>query len=435
MEHIIWNKEAECADRKKIRELQLERLKHSVQYCYDNVPHYHKQFDEIGLKPEHIKTLKDIEKIPFTTKDDLRENYPYGMFAVPMKQVVRVHGSSGTTGNPTIVGYTKHDLDMWTGLVARIACAAGVVPDDIAQISFGYGLFTGGFGLHYGLEQAGATVIPVSSGNTERQIKFMQDFGSTVLISTPSYAMYLGETAQNMGIDFKKMKLRLGLFGGEGHTKEMQKQIEKYLNITDTENYGLSEVIGPGFSGECYKQNGMHIADDEFISEVIDPDTGEVLPMGERGELVVTSLTKEALPILRYRTKDITRLFDEPCTCGRTTTRMEKVSGRTDDMLIIRGVNVFPSQIEGVLLGMEDVAPHYEIILTTEKHLDRIEVKVEVADENLLTSYGALESLRESIAHNIFTVLNMHVKVTLAEPQTLKRFEGKAKRVTDLRSE
>ncbi|MEG2188215.1 MAG: phenylacetate--CoA ligase [Christensenella sp.] len=431
---MIWNKEAECADRKKIKELQLDRLKYTVRYCYDNVAHYRKKLDKIGLKPEHIKTLKDIEKLPYTTKDDLRENYPYGMFAVPMKQIVRVHGSSGTTGNPTIVGYTRHDLDMWTGLVARVACAAGVVPDDIAQISFGYGLFTGGFGLHYGLERVGASVIPVSSGNTKRQIKFMQDFGSTVLISTPSYAMYLGETAQSMGVDFKKLKLRLGLFGGEGHTKEMQQQIEKYLNITDTENYGLSEVIGPGFSGECYMQDGMHMADDEFIAEIIDPDTGEVLPMGESGELVITSLTKEALPILRYRTKDITRLNDEPCKCGRTSTRMDKVSGRTDDMLIIRGVNVFPSQIEGVLLGMNDVAPHYELVLTTEKHLDRIEVKVEVADESLLTSYSALEALRTKIATSIFTMLNIHVKVTLAEPQSLKRFEGKAKRVTDLRT-
>ena len=435
MEHIIWDREFECADRKKIKELQLERLRHTVQYCYDNVPHYRKKFSEIGLKPEHIKTLRDIEKIPFTTKEDFRANYPYDMFAVPMKEIVRLHGSSGTTGNPVVTGYTRHDLDMWTGLVSRVACAAGVVPDDIAQISFGYGLFTGGFGLHYGLERVGLSVIPVSSGNTKRQIKFMQDFGSTVLISTPSYAMYLGETAQEMGIDFKKLKLRLGLFGGEGHTKEMQKQIEKYLNITDTENYGLTEVIGHGFSGECYIQNGMHIADDEFISEVIDPETGEVLPMGEKGELVVTSLTKEGVPILRYRTKDITRLMDEPCKCGRTTTRMEKVSGRTDDMLVIRGVNVFPSQIEGVLLGMDDVAPHYEIVLTTEKHLDRIEVKVEVADAELLTSYSALENLREKIANNIYSILNMHVKVTLAEPHTLKRFEGKARRVTDMRSQ
>ena len=435
MEHIIWDREFECADRKKIKELQLERLRHTVQYCYDNVPHYRKKFSEIGLKPEHIKTLRDIEKIPFTTKEDFRANYPYDMFAVPMKEIVRLHGSSGTTGNPVVTGYTRHDLDMWTGLVSRVACAAGVVPDDIAQISFGYGLFTGGFGLHYGLERVGLSVIPVSSGNTKRQIKFMQDFGSTVLISTPSYAMYLGETAQEMGIDFKKLKLRLGLFGGEGHTKEMQKQIEKYLNITDTENYGLTEVIGPGFSGECYIQNGMHIADDEFISEVIDPETGEVLPMGEKGELVVTSLTKEGVPILRYRTKDITRLMDEPCKCGRTTTRMEKVSGRTDDMLVIRGVNVFPSQIEGVLLGMDDVAPHYEIVLTTEKHLDRIEVKVEVADAELLTSYSALENLREKIANNIYSILNMHVKVTLAEPHTLQRFEGTARRVTAMRSQ
>ncbi|MEG2957079.1 MAG: phenylacetate--CoA ligase, partial [Christensenellaceae bacterium] len=338
------------------------------------------------------------------------------------------------TGNPTVVGYTRNDLEMWSDIVARMACGAGVVPNDIAQISFGYGLFTGGFGLHYGLEKLGVTVIPISSGNTERQLKIMQDFKSTVLISTPSYAMYLGETAQNAGIDFKKLNLRIGLFGGEGHTKEMQKKIEQYLNIVDTENYGLSEVVGPGFSGECYKQQGMHIADDNFISEIVDPDTNEVLNMGEKGELVVTSLTKEALPILRYRTKDITRLDDTPCSCGRTNTRMEKVSGRTDDMLIIRGVNVFPSQIEGVILSMQDVAPHYEIVLTTEKHMDKIEVKVEVANEKLLTSYAALEQLQEKIKHNIFTVLNMHIKVTLVEPQSLKRFEGKAKRVTDLRT-
>ncbi|MEF9988938.1 MAG: phenylacetate--CoA ligase [Christensenellaceae bacterium] len=431
---MIWNKDMECADRKQIKELQLERLKHTVAYCYDRVPHYKKKFDEIGLKPSHIQTLKDIEKIPFTTKDDLRDNYPYGMMAVPMKEVVRVHASSGTTGNPTVVGYTRNDLEMWSDIVARMACGAGVVPNDIAQISFGYGLFTGGFGLHYGLEKLGVTVIPISSGNTERQLKIMQDFKSTVLISTPSYAMYLGETAQNAGIDFKKLNLRIGLFGGEGHTKEMQKKIEQYLNIVDTENYGLSEVVGPGFSGECYKQQGMHIADDNFISEIVDPDTNEVLNMGEKGELVVTSLTKEALPILRYRTKDITRLDDTPCSCGRTNTRMEKVSGRTDDMLIIRGVNVFPSQIEGVILSMQDVAPHYEIVLTTEKHMDKIEVKVEVANEKLLTSYAALEQLQERIKHNIFTVLNMHIKVTLVEPQSLKRFEGKAKRVTDLRT-
>lgn len=435
MEHLIFQKDMECASRKEMKELQLERLKHTVQYCYDKVPHYKKKFDEIGLKPKDIKTLGDIEKIPYTTKEDLRETYPYGMVAVPMNKVVRIHASSGTTGDPTVVAYTKQDIEMWSDIVARIACAAGAVPNDIAQISFGYGLFTGGFGLHYGLEKAGVAVIPVSSGNTKRQLKIMQDFGSTLLISTPSYAMYLGEEANKMGIDFSKLKLRIGLFGGEGHTKEMQKQIEKYLNIIDTENYGLSEVIGPGYSGECYIQNGMHIADDHFYSEIIDPDTQETLPMGQKGELVITSLTKEALPILRYRTKDITSLDDTPCKCGRTSTRMMKTSGRTDDMLIIRGVNVFPSQIEGVLLAMEEVAPHYEIELYTEKHMDRIRVKVEVADPSLLSSYAALEELQNKIKQNIYATLNMHVDVALVDAQSLKRFEGKAKRVTDLRQQ
>ncbi|MGI6152761.1 MAG: phenylacetate--CoA ligase family protein [Christensenellaceae bacterium] len=429
----MFQKDIECMGRKEMQALQLERLKHTVLYAYENVPHYKKKFDSIGLKPEHIKLLKDIQKIPLTTKDDLRENYPYDMVAVPMKDVVRVHASSGTTGNPTVVAYTKNDLEMWSDIVARVVYAAGVHPHDIAQISFGYGLFTGGFGLHYGLEKAGVTVIPISSGNTERQLKIMQDFQSTVLISTPSYALYMGETAQKLGVDFDKMKLRIGLFGGEGHTKEMQKQIEKYLHILDTENYGLSEVVGPGYSGECYIQNGMHIAEDHFYSEVIDPDTGEVLPIGEKGELVITSLTKEALPILRYRTKDITSLDDTPCKCGRTSMRMMKTSGRTDDMMIIRGVNVFPSQIEEVIMAMEEVAPHYEIVLYTENHLDKIEVKVEVADPELVTSYAALEALEERIKHNIYTMLNMNVKVTLVQPQSLARFEGKAKRVTDMR--
>ena len=435
MEHIIWNREMECADRETKNAIQLDRLKKTVDTCYNNVPFYRKKFDEIGLKPEHIKTLDDIRHIPFTTADDLKENYPFGLFAVPKRQIVRIHGSSGTTGKPKVVGYTKKDLENWTEIMARVICAAGANADDIVQIAFGYGLFTGGFGLHYGMEKIGAMVVPLSSGNTERQIMLMQDFGSTVLIATPSYALYLAEEMAKRGIDKDTIKLRLALFGGEGHTEEMRAKIESQLGILATENYGLSEVGGPGFSGECYLKNGLHIAEDQFISEVIDPETGEVLPMGEKGELVVTSLTKEGVPILRYRTKDIPRLMDEPCKCGRTTTRMEKVSGRTDDMLVIRGVNVFPSQIEGVLLGMDDVAPHYEIVLTTEKHLDRIEVKVEVADAELLTSYSALENLREKIANNIYSILNMHVKVTLAEPHTLKRFEGKARRVTDMRSQ
>lgn len=433
MEHLIFNREAECSGPKAMHELQLERLKKQVEYAYENIPHYKKKFDSIGLKPSHIQTLKDIEKIPYTTKEDLRENYPYSMFAVPMRDVIRIHASSGTTGNPTVVGYTKNDIHMWSELCARFIYAAGATPDDIAQIAFGYGLFTGGFGLHYGMERAGIAVIPISGGNTERQFKIMQDFGSTLLICTPSYALYMGEMAQKLEIDMSKIKLRIGLFGGEGHTDEMCREIEKGLNILDTENYGLSEVIGPGFSGECYVKNGMHIADDHFISEIIDPDTGEVLPMGEVGELVITSLTKEALPVLRYRTKDITQLYDGPCACGRTNTRMRKCMGRTDDMLIIRGVNVFPSQIESVLVGMEEIGPNYEIVLFTESYMDKLMVKVELADARCLDSFANLERLEEKIKHNIFTMLNIHVDVKLAEPYTLKRFEGKAQRVSDLR--
>lgn len=436
MEHIIWNREMECAKRQDIEEIQLERLKKTVALCYERVPHYKKKFDEIGLRPEHIKTLKDLKHVPFTTKDDLRENYPYGMFAVPMREVVRVHASSGTTGRPTVVGYTKNDLETWSEIMARVICATGANEEDIAQISFGYGLFTGAFGLHYGLEKVGATVIPMSSGNTERQIKIMQDFKPTLLISTPSYALYLAEVAQKMGIDpAHDLNLRIGLFGGEGHTLEMNHNIEKALGILATENYGLSEVCGPGFSGECFCQDGMHIAWDHFVFEVIDPDTLEVLPEGEEGELVITPITKEALPVLRYRTKDITRLNYEPCKCGRTSVRMTKVAGRTDDMLIIRGVNVFPSQIEGVLMGMEEVGSHYEIIVSSEGYMDQIEVLVEVAQDHYLEKFSALEQLEEKIKHNLYTVLNIKAKVTLVEPESLKRFEGKAKRVTDLRNQ
>lgn len=434
MEHLIFDREHECMDRKAMRELQNDRLKKQVQYAYDNVPFYKKKFDEIGLKPSHIKTVEDLKYVPFTTKDDMRENYPYNMFAVPMKEVVRLHASSGTTGNPVVAGYTKNDLDMWSGLCARFIYAAGATPDDIAQVSFGYGLFTGGFGLHYGLEKAGLTVVPISSGNTERQFKLMQDFGSTVLIATPSYAIYLTEMIKKLGIDRNKLKLRIGLFGGEGHTEEMAKVISEGLGILDTENYGLTEVIGPGLSGECYVKEGMHIADDQFIVEVIDKD-GNVLPMGSEGELVVTSLTKECCPVLRYRTKDITALTDEPCKCGRTNTRMKKCVGRTDDMMIIRGVNVFPSQIESVLVGMPEIGPNYEIVIYKENFMDRLEIRVELSDPKYLESYGDLKMLEERVKHNIYTVLNINVKVKLVESDTLKRFEGKAHRVTDMRGE
>ncbi len=430
---MIWNESMECASRDEIESIQLERLKKTVERCYNNVEHYRKKLDAAGIKPADIRTLKDIRKIPFTVKDELRKNYPYKLFAVPMKEVVRIHASSGTTGKPTVVGYTKADIDMWAELIARLACAAGVTPEDIIQITFGYTLFTGAFGLHYGLEKLGATVIPISGGNTERQLMVMQDFGTTVLVGTPSYALYMGECARKAGIDTNKLPLRLGLFGGEGHTEEMRREIEKAWGMTATENYGLSEIIGPGVSGECYHKNGMHIAEDHFFCEIVDPDTLEPVPFGQPGELVITSLTKEALPILRYRTKDITWLIPEKCECGRTSMRMAKIQGRTDDMLIIRGVNVFPSQIESVLLDIDDLGPHYEIIVRKDGYMDKIEVLVEVIDAELLDKFSALEALEKKVKDSLYTVLSIDADVRLVEPESLKRFEGKAKRVTDLR--
>ena len=432
---MIWNERMEGASRDEIRAVQLEKLKSTVARCYNNVVHYKKKLDEAGVHPDDIKTLDDIRKIPFTVKDDLRDNYPYKLFAVPMREVVRIHASSGTTGKPTVVGYTRGDIDMWAECVARLACAAGVTPDDVAQITFGYTLFTGAFGLHYGLEKLGTSIIPISGGNTERQLAIMQDFGTTVLVGTPSYALYMAEVAKKNGIDPRKVGLRIGMFGGEGHTEEMRREIEEAWGIIDTENYGLSEVLGPGVSGECYLKNGMHIAEDHFFCEVVDKNTLQPVPDGEPGELVITSLSKEALPILRYRTKDITWLIREKCGCGRTSVRMAKVQGRTDDMLIIRGVNVFPSQIESVLLGIEDIGPHYEIIVRKDGYMDKIEVLVEVIDASLLDRFSALEALEKKIQHALYTVLSIDAAVKLVEPESLKRFEGKAKRVTDLRNE
>lgn len=435
MEHIIWNKEAECMDRGKLKELQLARLQETVRACYENVSLYRKRFDEIGLKPEHIKRLEDIKEIPYTTAQDLRDSYPFGMFALPKKDVVRVHGSSGTTGKPKIVGYTKRDLDVWTEIVTRVICAAGGTPDDVAQIAFGYGLFTGGFGLHYGLENLGVMVVPLSSGNTERQLMLMQDFESTILIATPSYGLYLADEIEKRNIDKSKIKLRLALFGGEGHTEAMRDKIEGQLGLLATENYGLSEIGGPGYSGECYKQKGMHIAEDHFFSEVIDVDTLEPLSMGDKGELVVTSLTRQAFPVLRYRTRDITWLDDEPCVCGRTSMRMAKVQGRTDDMLVIRGVNVYPSQIEQVVMSVEEIEPFYEIVVTRENYMDRIEVKVELKDTSYLEDFRRLEGLRKRISHDLRTTLNINAEVSLVSSGSLPRFEGKGKRVRDLREE
>lgn len=431
---MIWNMDAECLNRKDMEALQLERLKEAVFRAYNNVQFYRKKFDEIGLKPEHIKTLKDIEKIPFTTKNDLRDNYPYSLFAVPMKQIVRLHASSGTTGKPIVVGYTKRDMDNWSEQVARLIVAAGGSDEDIAQVVFGYGLFTGGFGLHYGLERVGITVVPASSGNSERQLMLMQDFGTTILVGTPSYALYLSELAEEMGITRGKHKLRLGLFGGEGHTPEMRAEIEKRWGILATENYGLSEIVGPGVSGECMCQCGMHVNEDHFYPEIIESDTGKALGYGEKGELILTTLTKEGIPMLRYRTKDITVLNPEPCKCGRTNVRMNKVLGRTDDMLIIRGVNVFPSQIESVLVGMEHIGPHYQIIVTKKGFMDEIEVLVELIDGKVLERYRELEKLENTIRHKIRSVLQIDAKVRLVEPKTIERSMGKAKRVIDKRN-
>jgi phenylacetate-CoA ligase len=432
---MIWDKEHETMSRDAMRALQLERLRWTVGYAYENVPFYRERLDGIGLKPKHIKSLKDIEKIPFTTKDDLRKYYPFGLFAVPMSRIVRLHASSGTTGKPVVAGYTRSDMDMWTEVVARIVTMAGVVEGDVAQVSFGYGLFTGGFGLHYGLERVGATVVPASSGNSEKQIMLLEDFGATALISTPSYALRLAEIAEEMGKSKDRFKLRVGLFGGEGHSVGMSQEIENAWGITDTENYGMTEVCGPGVSGECPDKNGMHINEDHFYPEMIDPDTGETVGYGEAGELVLTTLTKEGIPMLRFRTKDITVLDETPCPCGRTTVRMERVHGRSDDMLIISGVNVFPSQIESVLMEIAGIGPHYEIVVYKKGYLDALEIRVELVDGSLLESFRELEALEERIRHRLYTVLGIHTKVRLMEPKTLARFEGKAKRVVDKRED
>lgn len=431
---MIYNKAVECMPRKDMRELQLERLKRIVRYAYDNVPFYRKKFDEIKLKPEHIKTLDDIRLIPYTVKDDMRANYPYDLFAVPLKKIVRIHASSGTTGKPIIAGYTEGDLEMWSESMARIIAAAGGCEDDIVQISFGYGLFTGAFGLHQGWERIGATVVPISSGNTERQVMMLKDLKVTALVSTPSYAMHIAETAESLGVKKEELSLRIGLFGSEASTPEMHKALAEKLGILPTDNYGLTEIIGPGVSGECREKAGMHINEDNFYPEIMDVENNVPKDEGEYGELIITTLTKEGMPILRYRTKDITSLSYEPCKCGRTTARMSRIKGRTDDMLKIRGVNVFPSQIESVILGIKEVGNHYEIHIQRKGYLDYLEIYVEVVDANLLSNYASLETLREKVRGAIKTVLNLDVKVRLCEPNTLKRFEGKAKRVVDERN-
>ena len=432
---MFYQKDVETMRRADIEALQLQKLKKMVDYCYNNIPFYHERLQAAGVTSDKIKTLSDIQYIPFTTKDDIRDNYPFGMMACPMKDVVRIHASSGTTGKPTVGVYTQKDIDTWAELIARIGAASGVTNEDIIQISFGYGLFTGALGLHYGLEKLGATVIPASSGNTQKQLMMFRDFGVTGLVATPSYALYLGEMVKESPYPASAYKLRIGLLGSEGCTEEMRTQIEKNLHMFVTDNYGMTELGGPGVSGECELRCGLHFAEDHFLPEIIDQDTLEHKAPGEVGELVVTTLSREGMPVLRYRTKDITRINYEPCACGRTHARMDKVMGRTDDMLIIKGVNVFPSQIESVLVGMEHVGPHYQLIVRKKNFLDTLEVKVELNNGELLQSYGELEAVQHKIHDRLKSVLGLETKVTLAEPKSLERFQGKAKRILDLRNE
>ena len=434
---MIWAKE-ETLPRSEIEAIQLEKLKDRVRYIYGRVKPYREKMNAAGVKPEDIQSLDDLRNLPFTYKADFRDNYPDGLFAVDKKEIVRYHASSGTTGKPTVVGYTRNDLDMWLNNVARLACMGGATADDVAQISFGYGTFTGALGLHGGLEKIGASVIPMSSGNTNKQIMFLQDMGVTLLVATPSYALHLGEELRKRGIDpSKDLKIHIGLFGGEGMTEPMREEMNKVWGdqFVCTQNYGMSELCGPGVAGECTELCGMHINEDWFIPEIIDPETEEVLPPGERGELVVTCLGKEALPLVRYRTGDMSRLMYEPCKCGRTTCRMENVSGRADDMLVIRGVNVFPTQIEEVLLKIDEIGPHYEILVERKNRLDVMTITVELTDDRLLDSYAKLSELEARIKSALKSQLGLGTQIRLVGPNSLRRFEGKAKRVTDLRKD
>ena len=435
IENRIWDKEHECMPRAQLEQLQLERLKQTLRRVNEQVPCYKNKFSTLGIKPEDIRSLDDMARLPFTTKEDLRLNYPYGMFAVPMRDVVRIHSSSGTTGKPTVVGYTRNDLRTWTQLAARFMTAAGVSADDIVHIAFGYGLFTGAFGLHYGAEEIGASVIPISSGNSDKQIMIMQDYQSSALVCTPSYALTLADRMEQQGINIDTLSLRVGLFGGEPWSEEMRREIETRLGIVATDNYGLSEVMGPGVAGECRHQCGMHIFEDHFIAEIIDPDSGEVLPRGSSGELVLTSITKEAFPIIRYRTRDITKLEYERCECGRTHVRMRKTMGRSDDMLIIKGVNVFPTQIEEVLFQIDGCEPHYQLVVERAGTMDTLEVQVEVNERIFFDEMKKQRAFVDMLEKRLLSTLGVGANVKLVEPSSIPRHEGKAKRVIDKRSQ
>lgn len=433
MQNKIWDSEHECMPRGELQQLQLERLQATLNRAYKNVTCYRNKFNQQRIVPEDVTSLADLSKLPFTTKEDLRQNYPYGMFAVPLREVVRIHSSSGTTGKPTVVGYTKNDLKTWSNLVARIMTAAGVTPDDVVQIAFGYGMFTGAFGLHYGTETIGAAVIPMSGGNTEKQIMIMQDYKSSVLVCTPSYAVTIADKIEKMGIDPKSLSLKVGLFGAEPWSEAMRSEIETRLAIRATDNYGLSEIIGPGVAGECSYKCGMHLAEDCFIAEIIDPETCQTLPPGSVGELVLTSLTKEAFPMIRYRTRDITSLDYEPCQCGRTLVRMKKTMGRSDDMLIIKGVNVFPSQIEEVLVAVEGCQPHYQLIVDRKGAMDELEIDIEVTENIFFDEMRKQRAFLDNLEKKIHSMLGVGATVKLVEPNSIPRHEGKAVRVIDKR--
>ena len=431
---MLWNDEFETLPREAIESLQLKRLQQTVQRVNATVPFYREGFRKAGVTPDKIRSLDDLRRLPFTLKQDMRENYPYGLFAVPLDQIVRIHASSGTTGKPTVVGYTRRDIETWSELMARSFVAAGAHRGDVIHNAYGYGLFTGGLGAHYGAEKLGASVIPMSGGNTKKQIMIMQDFGSTVLTCTPSYSLYLAEAAAEEGIDFRLLKLRVGIFGAEPWTESMRNEIEEKLNIKAIDIYGLSEILGPGVGIECIEaQRGLHLWEDHFLPEIINPETGEVLPVGEQGELVITTITKEGIPMIRYRTRDITRLIPEPCICGRTHVRLERMSGRTDDMLIIRGVNVFPSQIESVLMRIDGIEPHYQLIVGREENLDTLEVQVEVNEGAFSDEIKVMQDLSSRIRKEIKDLLGITCKVRLVEPKSIARSEGKAKRVIDKR--
>lgn len=431
---MFWNREMETLPEENLRELQLQRLKEVIKRAYEKVPFYRKKFNQIGLKPEDIKTLEDIKYIPFTSKAELREVYPFGIFAVPLSEIVEIHSSSGTTGKPVVAGYTRGDLELWSEVMARCLTMIGITKEDIIQIAYGYGLFTGGLGFHYGALKIGATIVPASAGNTRRQIELMRDFGTTFIACTPSYALYLAEYAkEEMGIDLSSLKLKAGSFGAEMWTEEMRKEIEKRFGLKAYNVYGLTEIIGPGVAHECEEQAGLHVWEDHFYIEIVDPETGEILSEGNRGELVITTLTREGMPMLRFRTRDITSILKGKCACGRTMRRIDRIRGRTDDMIKVRGVMLFPYQIEQAILEVQGIEPHYQIIITRPHYLDEIEVQVEVSKEVFSDEVKALENLRKKLEKKIEQTTGIRVKVTLVEPKSIPRSEGKAKRVIDKR--